>query len=153
MRLKLKFIKDETANGVEVIVKAKERDRDVEKIIGLLGGETKDVIVGKTLTEEDAIDISDVIIISKDGRFLSVKTINDELVLNEPLYKIEERLDPVRFVKISQSEIVNLDYVERWNFEGGGVIMVEMANGIKTYTSRRYTSEIRKILKKGGKRS
>lgn len=153
MRLKLKFIKDETANGVEVIVKAKERDRDVEKIIGLLGGETEDVIVGKTLTEEDAIDVSDVIIISKDGRFLSVKTINNELVLNEPLYKIEERLDPVRFVKISQSEIVNLDYVERWNFEGGGVIMVEMANGIKTYTSRRYTSEIRKILKKGGKRS
>ena len=51
MRLKLKFIKDETANGVEVIVKAKERDRDVEKIIGLLGGETEDVIVGKTLTD------------------------------------------------------------------------------------------------------
>lgn len=153
MKLRLKFIKDETADGIEVIVKAKERDQDVEKIIGLLGDETEDVIVAKTLTDEDAIDVSDVIIISKDGRFLSVKTKNGEFVLNEPLYKIEERLDSVRFVKISQSEIVNLDYVERWNFGGGGVIMVEMANGIKTYTSRRYTAEIRKILKKGGKRS
>ena len=113
----------------------------------------EDVIIDKTLTDEDAIDVNDVVIISKDGRLLSVKTKNGEFVLNEPLYKIEERLDPVRFVKISQSEIVNLDYVERWNFEGGGVIMVEMIGGTRTYTSRRYAAEIRKILKKGGKRS
>ena len=152
MRIRLKFIKEETADGIEVIVKAKERNQDVEKIFDLLSRETEDGIFGKTLSDEDAIAVNDVIIISKDGRFLSVKTINGEYVLKEPLYKIEERLDPGRFVKISQSEIVNLDYVIRWNFEGGGVIMVEMTNGVKTYTSRRYTSEIRKKLKKGGKR-
>ena len=152
MKLRLKFIKEET-DGIEVIVKAKERDRDVERIIGMLGGEMEDVIFGKTLTEESAIDIKDVVLISKDGRFLSVKTTKGEFVLNEPLYKMEERLDPSRFVRISQSEIVNLEYVERWSLEGGGVIMVEMNGGIKTYTSRRYASEIRKILKKGGKKA
>jgi len=152
MKLRLKFIKAET-DGIEVIVKAKERDQDVEKVIGLLGGETEDVIVGTTLTDEYEIDVNDVIIISKDGRYLSVKTTNGEYVLKTPLYKMEERLDPGRFVKISQSEIVNLDYVEKWKFEGGGVIMVEMTNGIRTYTSRRYAPGIRKILKKGGKRS
>ena len=153
MKVKLLFVKDETADGVEIVVKAKERNRDVERIFGLLGGETEDVIFCRTLTEEDAIDVNDVVIISKDGRFLSVKTTTGEFVLRIPLYKLEERLDPGRFVKISQSEIVNLDYVVGWNLEGGGIIMVEMQNGVKTYTSRRYTSEIRKILKRGGKRS
>ena len=75
MKLRLKFIKAET-DGIEVIVKAKERDQDVEKVIGLLGGETEDVIVGTTLTDEYEIDVNDVIIISKDGRYLSVKTTN-----------------------------------------------------------------------------
>lgn len=151
MGLRLKFLRDETTDGIEVIVKAKEKDAEVERVLNLLGGETKDVLICQTLTEESAIDLNDVIIISKDGRFLSVKTIGGEFVLKEPLYRIEERLNPGRFVKISQSEIVNLEHVNRWNFEGGGVIMVEMEGGIRTYTSRRYTSSIRKTLKKGGK--
>lgn len=152
MKVRLKFIKEEAAQGIEVIVKAKERDEDVEKILDLLGGETEELIVGKALTDEDTVDIDDVVIISKDGRFLSVKTNAGEIVLKEPLYKIEERLDPTRFVKISQSEIVNLDYVLHWKFEGGGVIMVEMTNGVRTYTSRRYTAGIRQKLKRGGEK-
>lgn len=153
MGIRLKFIKDETVEGIEVTVKAKERTQEVERAIALFGGEEEDVLVCKTLTEEDAIDVNDVILVSKDGRFLSVKTVRGEFVLRIPLYKLEERLDPGRFVKISQSEIVNLNYVERWSLEGGGIIMVELTGGLKTYTSRRYTTEIRKILKKGGRRS
>ena len=153
MKIRLKFIREERADGIEVIIKAKRRDEEVDKIIDLLGGETEDAFENKPLDDKFAFDINEVVIISKYGRYLSVKTTNGEFVLSEPLYKIEERLDQTRFVKISQSEIVNLDYVERWKFEGGGVIMVEMFGGIKTYTSRRYTSKIRTILKKGGKRS
>ena len=52
--------------------------------------------------------------------------------------------------KNSQSEIVNLKYVKKWSFEGGGIIKIELINGIKSYTSRRYTKAIREILK-GGK--
>jgi len=94
--------------------------------------------------------MNDIIILSKSGRFISVKTINGEYVLNEPLYQIEAKLNPTWFVKISQSEIVNLKYVKKWSFEGGGIIQIEMVSGIKSYTSRRYTKRIREILR-GGK--
>lgn len=52
------------------------------------------------------------------------------LFLSEPLYQIEPKLNPTWFVKISQSEIVNLRYVKQWSFEGGGTIKIEMINGL-----------------------
>ncbi len=89
-------------------------------------------------------------IISKDGRYLSVKTTNGEYVVNEPLYKMEEKLNHIWFIRISQSEIVNLRYVKGWDFSKSGIITIEMVNGIKSYTSRRYAKQIREVLRKGG---
>ena len=151
MKLQLTFIQDDMTDGVEVIVKAKEKNADVERVLKLLD-EKKDTLLCNSITENEEIDLNEIVIISKNGRLLSVKTRKGEFVLNEPLYKIEEKLDPNRFVKISQSEIVNLQHVERWSLDGGGIIKIELINGIKSYTSRRYAVEIRKILKKGGKR-
>lgn len=149
MAFKLKFIFDETIKETEVIIKAKEQNDEVNEILERLGEPKNDVISCNVLSDEELIDINDIILISKDGRFLSVKTTNGEFVLNEPLYQIEEKLDPVWFVKISQSEIVNLKYVKKWSFEGGGILRIEMENGIKSYTSRRYSVKIREILRKG----
>ncbi len=147
MSFKLKFVKDETANEIEVIIKAKEQTEEVDKILELLGS---DKLSCELLSDNQLIDMNDIIILSKSGRFISVKTTNGEYVLSEPLYQVEEKLDPTWFVKISQSEIVNLKYVKQWSFEGGGVIKIEMVNGIRSYTSRRYTKNIREILR-GGK--
>jgi len=147
MSFKLKFIHDDSVSETEVIIKAKAQTEEVNKILELLGGEK---LSCQLLSESQFIDMNDIIILSKSGRFISVKTINGEYVLNEPLYQIEAKLNPTWFVKISQSEIVNLKYVKKWSFEGGGIIQIEMVSGIKSYTSRRYTKKIREILR-GGK--
>lgn len=150
MGVKLKFVQDDSANDVEVIIRAKEQNEEVEYILKLLGKDVDDNIICDVLSSDKLIDIKDIIIISKDGRYLSIKTINGEYVLNEPLYKIEEKLDKSWFVKISQSEIVNLKYVKKWNLYSGGIIKIELQNGIQSYTSRRYATQIKEILKKGG---
>lgn len=147
MSFKLKFVQDDTVNETEVIIKAKVQTEEVNKILELLGGEK---LSCQLLSDQQLIDMNDIIILSKSGRFISVKTINGEYVVSEPLYQIEPKLNPTWFVKISQSEIVNLKYVKKWSLEGGGIIKIEMINNIKSYTSRRYTKTIRVILK-GGK--
>ncbi|HHX70116.1 MAG: LytTR family DNA-binding domain-containing protein [Bacilli bacterium] len=147
MSFKLKFVQDDTVNETEVIIKAKAQTEEVNKILELLGGEK---LSCQLLSDQQLIDMNDIIILSKSGRFISVKTINGEYVVSEPLYQIEPKLNPTWFVKISQSEIVNLKYVKKWSLEGGGIIKIEMINNIKSYTSRRYTKTIRVILK-GGK--
>jgi len=143
---KLKFIHDDSVNETEVIIKAKSQTEEVNRILELLGGEK---LSCQLLTDKELIDMKDIIILSKSGRFIAVKTINGEYVISEPLYQIETKLNPTWFVKISQSEIVNLKYVKKWSFEGGGIIKIEMINGIKSYTSRRYTKAIREILRGG----
>lgn len=146
---KIRFIQDDTAERTEVIIRAKAQDEEVERIIEALGMDTQTSIVCETLSSSRLIDKNDIVIISKDGRYLSVKTTNGEYVVNEPLYKMEEKLDPVWFIKISQSEIVNLKYVKGWDFSKSGIITIEMVNGIKSYTSRRYAKQIREVLRKG----
>ena len=149
LKIKYKFVQDDTACDIEVIIRAKERDKTVERIEKAIGG-VSDFLVCNSLSDDEKIVTDEIVIISKDGRYLSVKTINGEYVLKEPLYQIEERLDKTQFVKISQSEIVNLKYVEGWSFDGGGIIKIRLAGGLSSYTSRRYATEIRKILKRRG---
>ena len=146
---KIRFIQDDTAERTEVIIRAKAQDEEVERIIEALGTDAQTSIVCETLSSSRLIDKNDIVIISKDGRFLSVKTTNGEYVVNEPLYKMEEKLDPVWFIRISQSEIVNLRYVKGWDFSKSGIITIEMINGIRSYTSRRYAKQIREVLRKG----
>lgn len=151
MEIKVTFIQDENVEDVEVVVRAAARNEITDRILRSIE-ETKNgaiyggAIYGGAITNEKAIDVGEVVIISKSGRYLSVKTIHDEYVLKDPLYKIEERLDQTQFVRISQSEIVNLKFVEGWSLEGGGIIKIELVNGISSYTSRRYAVEIRKLF-------
>lgn len=150
MAIKIIFVKDDNTEDIEVIIKAKERNEEVEKILNSLSDDN--ALTCNLLSDETLIDINDIIIISKDGRYTSVRTLNGEHILNESLYRIEEKLDKTWFVRISQSEIVNLKYVKKWSFEGGGIIRIELVNNIYSYTSRRYAIKIREILKGGKKR-
>ena len=151
MGVKLKFIQDDQVQDIEIIIRAKEQNKEVEKILKQLEEISDEKIAGNILSDETMIDTNDIIIISKDGRYLSIKTLNGEYFVNEPLYKIEEKLDTMWFVKISQSEIVNLKYVKRWDLNSRGIIKIELENGISSYTSRRYAIQIKDILRKGGK--
>lgn len=150
MAIKFKFVHDEAMDDVEIIIKAKSQNKDVEKILNALS----DTLVNKKVIEVNEmyndIDINDIIIISKQDRYLFIKTVNGKYVINQPLYKMEEVLDQTWFVKISQSEIVNLKYVKKWNFDKGGIILIELSDGTTSYTSRRCASHIKEILKKGG---
>lgn len=67
-------------------------------------------------------------------------------VLRERLYELEEKLDPSRFVRISNSEIVNLEKAGSFDLSLAGVICVRLANGAVCYVSRRYVQKVKQVL-------
>ncbi|MFQ9872913.1 MAG: LytTR family DNA-binding domain-containing protein [Oscillospiraceae bacterium] len=69
-----------------------------------------------------------------------------EYTLRQRLYELEERLDPTRFVRISNSEIINLKRVRSFDLSLSGTICVRMADGSLTYVSRRYVPKIKRAL-------
>ena len=62
------------------------------------------------------------------------------------LYEAEERMDSSKFVRISNSEIVNLKKVKSLDLSFVGTICMELSNGTVSYVSRRYVSKIKKVL-------
>lgn len=69
-----------------------------------------------------------------------------EYLLRLRLYEAEERLTPTHFVRISNSEIINLKKVKNFDLSFTGTIFVELMNGTTTYVSRRYVAKIKKLL-------
>ena len=81
-----------------------------------------------------------------DGKGVCAQTAEDTYLVRLRLYELEERLDKKRFVRISNSEIVNLGKVRGFDLSFSGTIRVSLANGTSTYVSRRYVSKIKTTL-------
>ena len=72
------------------------------------------------------------------------QTAQGVFALRQRLYELEERLAPHRFVRISNSEIVNAAMITGMDFSLTGTIRLSLRGGLVTYASRRYVSRIRK---------
>ena len=66
------------------------------------------------------------------------------------LRELEEILDSERFVRSSQSEIINLRKVKNFDFSAVGTIGVLLENGESTWVARRRVKDVKRALEKGG---
>ena len=69
-----------------------------------------------------------------------------EYILRLRLYEAEERLNGKGFVRISNSEIINIKKAKKFDLSTVGTICVSLANGNVSFVSRRYVTKIKKTL-------
>ena len=62
------------------------------------------------------------------------------------LYEAEERLKQHHFIRISNSEIINLKKVRSFDLSFTGTVCVVLIDGSKTYASRRYVTRLKGVL-------
>ena len=79
------------------------------------------------------------------GKVVAV-TDKGEHILRLRLYEIEKLLLTDQFIRISNSEIINLKKVNNFDLSFTGTICVKLSNGVTTYVSRRYVPKLKKIL-------
>jgi len=79
------------------------------------------------------------------GKVVAV-TDKGEYILRLRLYEIEKLLLTDQFIRISNSEIINLKKVNNFDLSFTGTICVKLSNGVTTYVSRRYVPKLKKIL-------
>lgn len=82
--------------------------------------------------------------------FIPVKKVfgctnQSELVINYRLYELEKSL-PENFIRISNTEIINLDVVKELQLTANGLTTVIFQNGKITTSSRRYLKKIKERL-------
>lgn len=128
------IITDKLTDKVQDIIAALENVTAPQVISGLSGDRVK-------ILEQDKI-----IRIYTEGGKVCADTEEGRFILRGRLYELEERLDKKTFVRISNSEIINLKKTAGFDMSFVGTICVTMSNGAVTYVSRRYVSKIKKIL-------
>lgn len=144
MQVEIKI--DPSCTEPKVIIMAASMTEDVNRIIKKLSENIPQIISGSKDGKIEVIDQSDLIrIYTSTGKVFAV-TDQGEYTLRLRLYELEARLDPHRFVRISNSEIINLKKVMNFDLSFTGTIYVKLSNGTVTYVSRRYVSKIKKIL-------
>ncbi|MGM0746343.1 MAG: LytTR family DNA-binding domain-containing protein [Bacillota bacterium] len=94
----------------------------------------------------EIVDCKDIVRIYAAKQKVFVQTAADIYTVRSRLYELEEKLDRQFFVRISNSEIVNMKMIKNMDISMTGTIGVLLKGDIKTYASRRYVSKIKKQL-------
>lgn len=94
----------------------------------------------------EILEQSDIIRLYAAAGKVYAKTVNGEYTLRLRLYELEERLDKDMFVRISNSEIINLKKVKSFDLSFTGTICVTFLDGTAAYVSRRYVRKIKQVL-------
>lgn len=74
------------------------------------------------------------------------ESIDEKYLVKKRIYQLEDILKPKKFVRISNSELINLNLVESFDLSYSGTISVKMKNNSKTFVSRRYVKKIKETL-------
>ena len=144
MQVELKI--DPRCAEPRIVVMAAEMTEQIDALLKKLSGQDMQMITGQKDGKLEILEPAELIRVFAQGGKVLASARRGQYALRMRLYELEERLDPRRFVRISNSEIINLCEAESFDLSIAGTICVQMKNGETTYVSRRYVSKIRKIL-------
>ena len=137
---------DSSVTEPKIIVLTNKMDDEVNAILQKLSEETPQMIAGFQDNMLRILEQSEIYrVYAGSGKVFAV-TEQGEYVLRLRLYELEDRLDKKSFVRISNSEIINLKKAKNFDLSFSGTICVELLNGTVTYVSRRYVSKIKQVL-------
>ena len=80
------------------------------------------------------------------GDYIAAHVGPSQHLLHLSLGQLEERLDPLRFVRIHRAHLVNLDHVTAFRRTPGGGLAAELAGGTTLPVSRAKARELRRLV-------
>ncbi|MGI6765732.1 MAG: LytTR family DNA-binding domain-containing protein [Lentihominibacter sp.] len=137
---------DSTVNEIKVIIITDKLSEEVDEIVQKLSDTKPQMVAGFSDDTVTVLNPDDIVrIYAANGKVYAVAG-SEEYVLRLRLYELEERLKHNSFVRISNSEIINLKKVKNFDLSFAGTICVILINGESTFVSRRYVSKIKGVL-------
>lgn len=144
MKVEIKL--DPSATETTVIILTNKIDPQVQALMKRISQEQPQVLAGFRGDSVALLQPEEIIRIYAASGKVYAATAQGEYTLRLRLYELEERLDKGGFVRISNSEIVNLHRVKGFDLSFSGTISVKLSDGTTTFVSRRYVSKIKQVL-------
>lgn len=144
MQVEIKI--DEKYTEPKVLIISDKMTDEITKLVQRITEQPPNVLVGFRNNDISVLEPEKIVCIYAAGQKVYAKTDNEEFVIRLRLYELEERLNSYRFVRISNSEIINLKKVKGFDLGFSGTICVKFQNGSNSYVSRRYVAKIKRVL-------
>ncbi len=144
MNIEIKI--DSSCIDPKIIIMTASVTEKVNNIIKILSEDTPRMITGIKEDKAEILEKPEIIRIYSDMGKTVCAAEKGTYIIKRRLYEIEDLLSGDSFVRISNSEIINLKKVNNFDMSFAGTICVKLSNGETVYVSRRYVSKIKKIL-------
>ena len=144
MQVEIKI--DDNCIEPKVIIVTDKVTDEINDILNALSSKTPEVITGFYNDLAEILSPEDIIRIYSEGGKTFASASKKEYILRQRLYELEEQLTKHGFVRISNSEIINLKKVRNFDLSLSGTICVTLSDNTTTYVSRRYISRIKQVL-------
>ena len=146
--MKIRYDIQEKYAEAEIHLCDNEKSQELIRIHELLEGLFDIKVLGYQNHEVKEILPSRIVRIFSENKKVYVRTESEVYEVRERLYVLEEQLKGRGFVRISNSEIVNLQQIDKLDMSHAGTIKMYMENQDVTYVSRRYIKKIKDELSK-----
>ena len=144
MQIEIKIEQDR--NEPKVIILTDKMTEEVDELVKRISVKKPRVIAGFREGRLEILEPRDIIRIYASNQKVFAVTKAGEYTLRLRLYELEDRLEKAEFIRISNSEIVNLKKVRGFDLSFSGTICVVFLDGTTTYVARRYVTKIKQIL-------
>lgn len=144
MKVEVRLIED--LKEPYVVVYASHIDEEVQKTVNLFQeSSAKDVIIAIENERNIILHAEEIYMIRIENEKPYIYCQKEKYVSKKRLVEVEVMLNQ-RFMRISKTTIINLDYIKGVEAGFGGMMLLIMKNGCKDYVSRKYLPNLKKYL-------
>lgn len=136
-------------DSLKVIIQCRQVNDEVLRLKGYIEMYDRK-IQAKRDSETFFVDSSDVLYFESVDNRTFLYTADDVMEVRLRLYELEGFLSEKDFIRISKSQIVNINKIKALKPELNRTILATMCNGEQIYISRKYVKAIRNVLSIGG---
>jgi len=148
-RAKIEVILDDRYAEPRIVIYANERTDRIDSIIEAIEKASENEYPRIAVMKENDVVLlpqREIVRVHTEGRRVVLETDKESYHVSRTLSAMEELLNKDRFIRISQSEIINLYKVKRFEFRMVGTVGIEFENGVKTWAARSRVKAIKQVL-------
>ena len=137
---------DTSCAETKIIIVTNKMTDDISELAKRISEQMPSVLAGFKDDNVSIIEHAKIIRLYTANQKVYAVTKSGEYTIRLRLYELEQRLNSAEFIRISNSEIINLKEVDGFDLSYSGTICVKFRDNSTSFVSRRYVAKIKQIL-------
>ncbi|MCI1867920.1 LytTR family DNA-binding domain-containing protein [Bifidobacterium crudilactis] len=145
--MEIDYCQDSTADAPRVVVYARQRDAGINALlqrISLL--DTRDMIQARSPDGAVILKVADIALFRSSDKQVFARFGGHDLVVRETLKMLDRNLPEHLFQRVSNSAIVNLRFLRRFDLHANGVVSATLRDETSVKVTGTYMNALRERL-------